>query len=258
MDIPSTENMDSATPGCAVILGATSALAQAVARKLIEEGNSLMLVARDASKLEVVAADLELRAGDSVSIQAQVVDLADTETHEKLIDSTNAAESYWLFYGSLPDQESCASDWSQMENALNVNFTSAASLLGRAANVFEERRGGSLVVVSSVAGDRGRQSNYAYGTAKGALSLYCQGLRNRLHASGVQVLTVKPGFIDTPMTEDVPKTPGILWAKPERVARDIVHAQKRGKDVLYTPWFWLFIMLIIRTVPERIFKRLSL
>ena len=175
-----------------------------------------------------------------------------------MIETTKTAESYWFFYGTLPDQEACVADWSLAADALNVNFTSAASLLSRAANVFEARKGGSLIVVSSVAGDRGRQSNYIYGAAKGALSLFCQGLRNRLHSSGVKVLTVKPGFIDTPMTADIPKSPSILWATPERVARDIVRANKRGKAVLYTPWFWFFILLIIRSIPERIFKRLSL
>jgi len=253
-----TEHSIAASAGSAVILGATSALAQAVARELVDDGVSVVLVARDASKLEKVAADLTLRAGSTASVQTHVVDLVDCNSHDALIKSTHMAECYWIFYGSLPDQEACASDWTLTEEAINVNFTSVASLLGRAANEFEKRKGGSLVVVSSVAGDRGRQSNYVYGTAKGALSLFCQGLRNRLHASGVHVLTVKPGFIDTPMTSDIPKTPGILWASPERVARDMVRAQRRKKDVLYTPWFWYFILLIIRSVPERIFKRLSL
>ncbi len=244
--------------GSAVILGATSALAQAVARELIDNGQSLVLVARDSEKLDVVKADLSSRVNSNASVQSRVVDLGDIQAHAALIEATKSAESYWLFYGSLPDQEACATDWEMTEQALNLNFTSAASLLSRAANEFEARGGGSLVVVTSVAGDRGRQSNYIYGTAKGALSLFCQGLRNRLHNSGVQVLTVKPGFIDTPMTSDIAKKPAILWVSPKRVASDMVRAQKRGKDVLYTPWFWYFILLVIRLIPERVFKRLSL
>ena len=247
-----------ATTGSAVILGASSALAQAVARILVENGQSLVLVGRDAEKVNAVAADLMVRAGDAVSVQTRIVDLADTDVHQKLVDSTADAESYWLFYGSLSDQATCEANWSDAEAAYTVNFTSAASLLGRVANVFEARKRGSLVVVSSVAGDRGRQSNYVYGASKGALSLFCQGLRSRLQKSGVHLLTVKPGFIDTPMTANVPKTPGMLWVTPDRVARDMVRAQSRGKDVLYTPWFWGPIMLIIRLIPEPLFKRLSL
>ena len=242
----------------AVILGASSALAQAVARILVDKGQSLVLVGRDVEKLNAIAADLTVRAGNGVLIQTRIVDLADTETHQQLVDATSDAESYWMFYGSLPDQQMCEQSWEDTEAAFTINFTSAASLLGRIANVFEARKRGSIVVVSSVAGDRGRQSNYVYGAAKGALTLFCQGLRSRLQKSGVQLLTVKPGFIDTPMTADVPKTPGILWVTPDRVAQDMVRAQMRGKDVLYTPWFWLPIMLIIRLIPERIFKRLSL
>ena len=252
--------LQSAEPAAhsAVILGASSALAQAVARILVDKGQSLVLVGRDAEKLDVIAADLKVRAGDTVSVQTRIVDLADSDKHQELIDSTSDAESYWLFYGSLPDQQACEASWQDTEAAFTVNFTSAASLLGRIANVFEARKRGSVVVVSSVAGDRGRQSNYVYGASKGALSLFCQGLRSRLQKSDVQLLTVKPGFIDTPMTADVPKTPGVLWVSPDRVAQDMVRAQSRGKDVLYTPWFWLPIMLIIRLIPERIFKRLSL
>jgi len=132
------------------------------------------------------------------------------------------------------------------------------SLLSRLANVFEQRGYGTLVVVSSVAGDRGRKSNYVYGTAKGALSTFCAGLRNRLMGSGAHVLTVKPGFIDTPMTAHIEKKPAVLWVGADRVAGDIVKACSSGKNELYTPWFWRFILLIIRLVPEPVFKRLSL
>ena len=133
-------------------------------------------------------------------------------------------------------------------------------LLTRIAQTLEERpsTGSSIVVVSSVAGERGRKSNYVYGTAKGALSLFCQGLRNRLHQSGVHVLTVKPGFIDTPMTADIAKTPSVLWASPEKIASVMVSAFEQKKDVIYAPWFWRYILLVIKLIPESIFKKLSL
>jgi short-subunit dehydrogenase len=124
------------------------------------------------------------------------------------------------------------------------------------ANRFEAQRSGSIAVISSVAGDRGRQSNYVYGAAKGAVTLLLQGLRNRLSKSGVQVLTIKPGFVDTPMTAEFKK--GALWAKPDDIAHGIVSAIDRRRDVVYLPGFWRLIMLIIRHIPEPIFKRMSL
>jgi len=238
-----------------VILGATSALGQAVARDLAARGEALALVARDAGRLERVAADLEVRGAE---VSRHVLDFDDVGAHDGLMDALGEADDYWLFYGTLPDQAACEQDWERAAAALHTNFTSAASLLTRAANRLEARGRGSLVVVSSVAGDRGRGSNYVYGAAKGALSLFCQGLRNRLSKHGVQVVTIKPGFIDTPMTADVPKSPAALWATPERVARDMVRARDRGADVRYTPWFWYPIMTIIKGIPERVFKRLSL
>jgi len=238
-----------------VILGATSALGQAVARALASRDEALVLIARDARRLERVAADLRAR-GASVAVHTG--DFDDLDTHASLLDAVGEADDYWLFYGTLPDQHACEQDWEATAAALHTNFTSAASLLTRIANRLEPRGSGCIVVVSSVAGDRGRGSNYVYGAAKGALSLFCQGLRNRLSKHGVQVTTIKPGFIDTPMTAGIEKKPAPLWATPERVAADMVRARDKGGDVKYTPWFWLPIMLIIKSVPERIFKRLSL
>ena len=238
-----------------MILGASSALGQALARELAARGEALALVARDAARLERVAADIEARGA---TVTRHLADFDDLAGHAALLDEVGEADDYWLFYGTLPDQAACEGDWELAAAALHTNFTSAASLLTRLANRLEPRGRGSLVVVSSVAGDRGRASNYVYGAAKGALSLFCQGLRNRLSKHGVQVLTIKPGFVDTPMTAAVEKTPAPLWATPERVARDMVRARDRGADVRYTPWFWLPIMAIIKSVPERIFKRLSL
>ncbi|MCG8081658.1 MAG: SDR family NAD(P)-dependent oxidoreductase, partial [Candidatus Thiodiazotropha taylori] len=137
-----------------------------------------------------------------------------------------------------------------------VNALTTISLLTNLANYFEAQQRGSIVVISSVAGDRGRQSNYVYGAAKGAVTIFLQGLRNRLTKSGVNVLTVKPGFVDTPMTADFPK--GALWASSEKVAQDINKAIDAQKSVAYVPWFWRYIMLIIKSIPEMVFKKLSL
>mgnify|MGYP000704499895 CR=1 FL=1 len=133
---------------------------------------------------------------------------------------------------------------------------STISLLTHIANKFEEQGKGTISVISSVAGDRGRQSNYIYGTAKGALNIFMQGLRNRLHRAGVQVLTIKPGFVDTPMTADLSK--GILWVQPEKIADDIYQAIKKNKNEIYTPWFWRPVMMIIKSMPGFVFNRLKL
>ena len=161
-----------------------------------------------------------------------------------------------IAHGTLPDQRACEASFATTRSALETNAISVISLLTHLANRFERQRGGSIAVVSSVAGDRGRQSNYVYGTAKGALSLFLQGLRNRLHGRGVDVITIKPGFVDTPMTAGMAK--GALWAQPESIARGIVKAIERGRSVAYVPGFWAPIMWVIRSLPETLFKRLRL
>ena len=250
-----SENKDHET---IVIFGATSAVAQSLARLHANSGDSFILVARNSEHLESIAADLRVRGARSVSCIA--TDLAKTEDHPRLVQeleaSSNNISRYYFFYGVLPNQGACEESWENTLEALNTNFLSKVSLLGLLANKVEKERNGTLIVVSSVAGDRGRQSNYVYGTGKGALSIFLQGLRNRLQKAGCSVITIKPGFIDTPMTADFEK--GFLWASPERVAKDIYKAAGKGKDVVYTPWFWQYIMLIIKWIPEPIFKKLSL
>jgi len=237
------------------ILGATSGVGVAVARQLAEQGTALLLVARDADKLASIANDLQVRGADVQTLQA---DFSVNTDLPRIVDAVKETDSAWFFYGTLPEQAAVESSWAATEQALQINFLSAAQLLTELANAWQPRGSGSLVVVSSVAGDRGRASNYVYGTAKGALTLFCQGLRNRLQGSGVRVLTVKPGFIDTPMTAEIEKKPAPLWATADKVAADIIKAEAKGRDVIYTPWFWQFIMLIIQHIPEKIFKRLSL
>ena len=241
--------------GPIAILGATSGVAQSLARQMASSDTTFILVARNETKLRAVAADLTARGSVVTTV---VANLADIDSHPDLLTTLKNAEHHFLFHSTLTDQTAAQSDWSAAAECLTTNLVSPLSLLHGLANQLESRGGGSLVVVSSVAGDRGRGSNYWYGTAKGGLSIHCQGLRNRLAKSGVHVLTVKPGFIDTAMTAHLPKTPAILWATPEKVATLIVKGWKKDKNVIYTPGFGRAILWVITSIPETIFKRLSL
>lgn len=241
-----------------LILGATSAIAQECAKIFAARGDRLFLVARDPQRLQALVSDLKVRGAAEVASQA--ADLSDLGAHEALVSAARTAlgglDIALIAHGTLGDQKGCERDFSVAERELRTNFLSAASLMTHLANLFEAQRSGALAVISSVAGDRGRQSNYVYGSAKAALTSFASGLRNRLSASGVSVLTVKPGFVDTPMTAAVPKNP--LFVGPDRVARGIVRAIDRRKDVVYLPAFWRLIMFAIRSVPERMFKKLKL
>jgi short-subunit dehydrogenase len=241
-----------------LIVGATSAIAEATARLYAEKGAHLFLVARNAQRLEAVAADLRTRGAASVDTEA--MDANSCDRHEALVERADQAlggiDLALIAHGTLPDQKACERSFELTRTELETNALSILSLLTHLANRLETRGAGTLAVISSVAGDRGRQSNYVYGTAKGAVSLFLQGLRNRLSKSGVRVLTIKPGFVDSPMTADFAK--GALWAKPEQIASGIARAVEKGRDVVYLPGFWRIIMLVIRAIPEGIFKRLSL
>ncbi|ALG67319.1 SDR family oxidoreductase [Beggiatoa leptomitoformis] len=241
-----------------LILGATAMIAQSLAKRFAQRGERLFLVGRDAQKLQVIQQDLKTRGASSSEYLA--VDLTDIAQHKSLFataeKSLQEIDIVIIAYGTLGDQQAAEQDFKVAEKELVTNFLSVASLLTELGNYFEKRKQGSIVVISSVAGDRGRQSNYVYGAAKGALSLFLQGLRNRLFKSGVQVLTVKPGFVDTPMTAGIKKN--FLFASPDKVAQDIDNAISKGKKVLYTPWFWQWIMLIIKSIPEAIFVKLKL
>ena len=239
-----------------LIIGATSAIAIASARLFAGRGDELVLAARNEERLDLLAADLKVRGARAVDT---VTFLAQPEQ-----DYEGFASRVWdqgldcllLAHGSLPAQERCQDDVSATRREFEVNALSTISLLAAFAGRFAEQGSGNMVVISSVAGDRGRQSNYLYGSAKAAVSVYCQGLRNRMQGRGVGVITIIPGFVDTPMTELFEK--GLLWAQPEQIASGILHALERGSDVVYLPWFWRYIMLLIKLIPERLFKRLSL
>ena len=241
-----------------LIIGATSAIAEATARRWAARGAALFLVGRKAERLELIAADLRVRGAASVACQAQ--DACARDAHEAMLCAAEQAmgglDVALIAHGSLPDQKACEASVELTLQEIDTNALSVIALLTRLATRFEAQGHGSLAVISSVAGDRGRQSNYVYGAAKGMLTLFLQGLRNRLAKKGVHVLTVKPGFVDTPMTASFKK--GALWASPDAIAQGIVSAIDKKRDVVYLPGFWWLIMTLIRHIPERIFKKLSL
>lgn len=239
------------------VFGATSAMAQQTVRLLAARGADLFLVARDAARLEAVAADARIRGARVTAAQA---DLDDARRHGELLDGAAAAlgglDAVLVAHGVLADSDACEADPALAARVLVTDLLSPVLLCEQAAARLSARGAGTIVAISSVAGDRGRQSNYVYGSAKGGLSVYLAGLRNRLFRRGVHVVTVKPGFVDSPMTAHVPKNP--LFAPPSAVAHAIVRAVERRRDVVYVPGFWRAIMWVIRQVPETIFKKLSL
>ena len=241
-----------------LIIGGTSAIAVEIARIYANRGDGIFLLARDKEKVEQVAQDLKTRGASIIGYA--VADLADTDKHQQLLrearQTLGEIDIAVIAHGSLSDQAVCNNSYAETEKELRVNLLSPISFMTNLAADFENRRSGHLVVLSSVAGERGRKSNYIYGTAKGALSIFAAGLRNRLFESGVKVTTVKPGFVDTPMTDKLKK--GFLFAKADIVAEAIVRAVDQGKENIYVPWFWRLIMRIIREIPEPIFKRLSI
>jgi len=241
-----------------LVIGATSAIAEQTIRLYAKQGAHLHLMARDEEKLQTIAQDATIRGAESVSVQK--LEVNDFDSHQQIIDKAFAklitVDVVLIAHGSLPDQQACQDHVSTTLREMNTNGLSTVSLLTLLANKMETQGKGTLAVITSVAGDRGRQSNYVYGAAKGMLSIFLQGLRNRLFDKGVHVLDIKPGFVDTPMTAEFPKGP--LWAKPEAIAAAIVKAVDKKTNTLYTPWFWMGIMMIIRNVPEFIFKKMKL
>ena len=240
-----------------LILGATSAIARATAAAFAARGDALYLASRDEDELQRIAADLRLRYG--VEVHYGLFDAETTASHEAFFKSFVQDMHYLsgvvLAFGYLGDQQA-GRDFKMAEKIILSNFTGAVSILSHCANYFEPLQRGFIIGISSVAGDRGRQSNYVYGAAKGALSLYLQGLRNRLFASGVRVITIKPGFVDTAMTFGLSGL--FLVATPQHIGERIVAALGKSADVVYLPGFWRYIMLIIKHIPEAIFKRMKL
>lgn len=241
-----------------LIIGATSAIAEATARRWAAQGAALFLLARDPQRLSAIADDLKVRG--AVEVGTGVLDVNATDQHESALAQARTAlggiDVALIAHGTLPDQSECGASVERSLHEFATNGISTVALMTALANVLESQGQGCLAVISSVAGDRGRASNAIYGAAKAAVTAYASALRQRLRRHGVHVLTIKPGFVDTPMTAAI-AAKGALWATPDAIAAGIVRAVERDRSVVYLPWFWWPIMTVIRCLPEFVFKRLK-
>lgn len=239
-----------------LIIGAKSDIAKEVARVYAKNGYDLYLAARQSDSLNDLANDIKIRS--NVDVKLKEFDITNFKSHSNFYTNLESKPlGVIVVAGYMTEQKECENDFEKTLNTINVNYTGAVSILNVIANDMEKNKNGFIIGVSSVAGDRGRKANYIYGSSKAAFSAYLSGLRNRLFESKVQVLTVKPGFVATKMTVGL-DLPTKLTAQPEDVALDIFNAQQKGKDVLYTKGIWRLIMLIIKHIPEFIFKKLSI
>ena len=241
-----------------LIIGATSAIAEHCARIWAARGDALHLVARNEQHVKVVASDLRVRGASEVT--TYVTDLNDMDKHEELLnvadDALEGVDIVLIAHGTLSNQKRCELSVQETLAEVQTNALSTISLLTLIANRFEAKKSGSICVISSVAGDRGRASNYVYGSAKAMITAFTSGLRQRLHKSNVAVVTIKQGFVDTPMTSDFKK--GFLWVKPNVVSALIVKAIDKKTTDVYVPFFWSLVMIMIKTIPSNLFKRISL
>ena len=240
------------------VFGATSAIAQAWMRRVAPDGVSFFIVARNAVHLKAVAQDLVTRG--AAAVYTENANLDQTDAHPAMLERAVAAlgglDCVLIAHGVLGDQHGGEEDFATAAASLQTNFLSVVSLVTWLANYFSAQYRGTIAVISSVAGDRGRKSNYIYGSAKAGLNAFLDGVRNRVDREGVHVLTIRPGFVATPMTAHIDQGP--LFVTPDAVARDIQKAISSRRDVVYTPWFWRWIMAGIRAVPEWKFKKMDL
>lgn len=247
-------------PKSVLVLGATSAMARASAMAFAKQGYRVVLAAQDAEENALNARDLEIRY--QVACHAVPFNALDFDNHAGVLASAEDAlgelpGGVVMFFGYMVEQSLAQQDFAEARKTIDVNFTAAVSLLEQFAARADQRGSGFIGIVSSVAGDRGRQSNYIYGASKAALTAYASGLRNRLFKAGVAVTTIKPGFVDTKMTFGLP-LPGPLVVSPEKAGGDVCRAVLKGRNEAYVPFFWQFIMLIIKSVPEFQFKKMKL
>lgn len=241
-----------------LIIGATSAIAEAAARIWASRGDALFLVARNEERLDSVAGDLRVRG--SFQIATFCMDASCIQKHAVMLDQAfntfGKIDVALIAYGTLSDQALCEKSVDLTIKEINTNALSVIAMLTQLANRFECQGSGTIAAITSVAGDRGRQSNYIYGSAKAMVATFMSGLRQRLSKVNISVVTIKPGFVDTPMTASFKK--GLLWASPNKVAGSIVIACERRNGEVYVPSFWWAIMAIIKAIPEFIFKRLRI
>ncbi|BAF71293.1 SDR family oxidoreductase [Sulfurovum sp. NBC37-1] len=239
-----------------LIIGAKSDMARAIAREYAKNGYNLYLAARNVDELTEFAKDIITRTQREVDLVE--FDVLNYTSHQAFYENLQEKPLGIISaVGYLGDQKKAQNDFSETQRIIDTNYTGIVSLFNIVATDFEKRRSGFMVGISSVAGDRGRKSNYIYGSAKAALTAYLSGLRNRLYDAQIQVLTVKPGFVATKMTENL-DLPEKLTAQPEEVAKAIFSAQQRGKNVIYTKWVWKYIMMIIRAIPEWKFRSMDI
>jgi short-subunit dehydrogenase len=240
-----------------LVIGATSAIAEHCVRIWAARGDAVFLVGRNEERLQTIAADLKVRG--AVQAHSYCMDLNSMDGHAAMLDAAEAAmggiDTVLIAHGTLSNQKECEQSVNRTLSEINTNALSTLSLLTYIANRFEAKQAGTIAVISSVAGDRGRASNYVYGSSKAMVTTFTSGLRQRLHKSNVAVVTIKPGFVDTPMTAQFKKNR--LWAKPAYVAQTIVLSIDKKTSNLYTPWFWFLIMLLISLIPEDLFKQKS-
>lgn len=239
-----------------LIIGATSDVAKACAHLYAKNHYRLSLAGRNLVALQLLAKDIHIRYG--VSCECLELDVLDISKHQTFVDSLiDFPEITLCFAGYLGNQQQALHKWDETERILQTNFTGVVSVINRLIVRYEQRGSGTIAVLSSVAGERGRQSNYFYGSAKAGLSAYLSGLRNQLASVGVHVISVKPGFIATKMTEGI-ELPKLLTASPEQVAQAIFKGVRKKKNTVYVLGIWRYIMLIIKAIPESIFKKLKL
>lgn len=241
-----------------LIIGATSAIAENCARIWAAKGYAIHLVARNKQHIRTIAADLKVRGAFEVTTYCS--DLNDMDKHEELLDAADGAigsvDTVLIAHGTLSNQKNCELSVAETLAEIQTNALSTISLLTLIGNKFEAKKNGTICVISSVAGDRGRASNYVYGAAKAMVTTFTSGLRQRLHKSDVAVVTIKPGFVDTPMTSEFKK--GFLWVQPDLVATCILSAIDRKKTEIYAPRFWWVLMLLIKLIPSQIFQKIKL
>ena len=239
-----------------LILGASSDMAQAIAHEYASNGFNIQLAARKHKRLQPTVSDLQIR--HNIQCTSFEFDAANIESHAQFFAQLPTKPSTTIcVFGYLGNQKKAEHEWSETNQIISTNFTGAVSILNIIANYYEVEKKGTIIGISSVAGERGRQSNYIYGSAKAGFTAYLSGLRNRMFPLNVHVLTVKPGFVYTKMTENL-NLPPLLTAQPAEVAKSVYKAANKKKNVIYTKWFWRWIMVIIRTIPEKIFKKLKL
>ncbi|MCX7738188.1 MAG: SDR family oxidoreductase [Hydrogenothermaceae bacterium] len=239
-----------------LIVGAKSDICMALAEVYAKNNNNLYLAGRNITELEDFRRDLNIRYG--VDVRLVELDVTDFNSHKRILSSLNPRPEGLVYCaGYMTDQKKCEESWEETLKTINTNYTGAVSITNIFANELEKTGKGFIIGISSVAGERGRMSNYIYGSSKAGFTAYLSGLRARLHKKGVHVMTVKPGFVRTKMTKNL-KLPPLLTADPEEVAKAIYRSQQKKVDVLYVRGIWRFIMMIIKLIPERLFKKLSI